>query len=121
MRMIRFSYRLATGCYFGLIVLLTSWYGVISPSEVLSIPLVLGILLLPLLFPLHGILKGRPYTFAWASFLSLFYFTHGVVEIYGAPEDRWLAMLEVLLSIGFYVGSVLYARHRGRQLKSQRG
>lgn len=114
----RIAYITASGCYFALIALLLSWYGWLSPSETLPTSLVLFFMLVPLLFPLRGILYGRPYTFAWASFLSLFYFTHGVVEAYSSPEDRLFAVFEVLLSIGFYSGSMLYARYRGRELKA---
>ncbi|MCW9089437.1 MAG: DUF2069 domain-containing protein [Gammaproteobacteria bacterium] len=115
------TYRLGAGSYFALIALLLAWYSWLSPPEVLPVSVVLFLMLVPLLFPLRGILYGRPYTFAWASFLSLFYFTHGVVEAYSNPGDRLLALLEVVLSVGFYTGSMLYARYRGRELKSQAG
>ena len=58
--------------YFGLLLLLPLWYGWLSPSQ-LPLGLVLGFLLVPLLFPLRGLLQGRPYTYAWATFLALFY------------------------------------------------
>ncbi len=104
--------------YFGLLLLLPLWYGWLSPPQ-LSLGLVLGILLIPLLFPLRGLLQGRPYTYAWSSFLALFYFIHAVLELYSTPQDRYLALLELLLSIAFYVGSVSYARLGGRELKKR--
>lgn len=113
------AYRVAVSGYFGLIALLLAWLGWISPPVALPKSVALFLMLVPLLFPLRGILYGRPYTFAWASFLSLLYFIHGVVEAYSSPEDRWLALLEVVLSIAFYTGSMLYARYRGRELKAQ--
>ena len=105
--------------YFGLWLLLPLWYGWLSPST-LSLGLVLGILMVPLLFPLRGLLQGRPYTYAWSSFLSLFYLIHAVVELYSSPSDRYLALLELLLSLSFYVGCVIYARLGGRELKKQK-
>jgi uncharacterized membrane protein len=104
--------------YFGLLVLIPLWYGWLSPST-LSLGLVLGVLLTPLLFPLRGLLQGRPYTYAWSSFLAMFYLIHAVVELYSSPQDRYLAVLELLLSVAFYVGCLLYARLGGRELKRQ--
>ena len=106
--------------YFGLLLLLPLWYGWLSPSQ-LPVALVLGILVLPLLFPLRGLLQGRPYTYAWSSFLALFYFIHAVLELYSTPKDRYLALLELLLSIAFYIGAVSYAKLGGKELKKKRG
>lgn len=115
----RLTYWVAICGYFGLIGLILAWQGWISPPRALPVSVALFLLLVPLLFPLRGILYGRAYTFAWASFLSMIYFIHGVVEAYSSPEDRWLALAEVLLSIAFYTGSMLYARYRGRELKEK--
>lgn len=109
---------IALGGYFGLLLLLPLWYALLSPPQ-LPLGLVLGLLVLPLLFPLRGLLQGRPYTYAWASFLSLIYFIHAVVELYSTPRDRHLALLELLLSLAFYFGCVMFARLGGRELKKQ--
>lgn len=114
----RIAYWVALGGYFGLLLLLVAWLGWISPPQGLPIAIALAFMTIPLLFPLRGLLHGRPYTFAWASFLSLIYFIHGVVEAYSTPADRILAVLEILLSIAFYIGCVLYARFRGKELKA---
>ncbi len=115
----RYAYWAALAGYFGLLVLLVAWYGWLSPPHALPISVVLFIMTVPLLFPLRGLLHARPYTFAWASFLALFYFIHGVVEAYSSEEDRYLALLEIVLSLAFYTGSMLYARFRGRELREQ--
>jgi len=104
---------LALAGYFGIALVLGLWYGLARPA-----PLAL-LLLLPLLFPLRGLWRGTPYTYAWSSFLSLFYFTHGVVEGWTNPATRPWAWLEIAASVAFYVGAILYARLRGRQLKSR--
>ena len=106
--------------YFGLLLLIPLWYAWLSPAH-LPLAVVLGILLLPLLFPLRGLLQGRPYTYAWSSFLALFYFIHAVVELYSTPQDRYLALLELLLALAFYVGAMIYARLGGRELKQRQG
>lgn len=114
MNLIKFSRRLSLLSYFALVVVLLTWYGLVDPA-----PLVLILLLLPLLFPLKGLLRGSPYTHAWSSFLILLYFIHGVVEAYANPPVRMWALLEVLASVTFYTGAILYARLRGRELKQK--
>ena len=114
MNPIRFSRRLTLFSYIALVAVLLAWYGLLYPA-----PLILILLLLPLLFPLKGLLKGSPYTHAWSSFLILLYFIHGVVEAYANPSVRMWALLEVLFSVTFYTGAVLYARWRGRELKQK--
>ena len=108
---IRLSRYLALLSYAGLIVLLIVWYGLLTPS-----PLLLGVLLLPLLLPLRGLLQGHPYTYAWSSFLILIYFIHGVVEAFANPTARLPASLEIFCSVVFYAGAIFFARWRGRQL-----
>ncbi|MDH3947872.1 MAG: DUF2069 domain-containing protein [Gammaproteobacteria bacterium] len=110
----RFSRHLTLLSYIALVGLILIWHGWIVPS-----PEALILLLLPLLFPLRGILKGNPYTHAWSSFLILLYFIHGIVEAYANPQVRMWALIEVLFSVTFYTGAVLYARLRGRELKQK--
>ncbi|MEJ2141697.1 MAG: DUF2069 domain-containing protein [Gammaproteobacteria bacterium] len=92
-----------------LILLLVLWYGIWSPSS-LPVGLVLVFLLLPLMFPLAGILRGKVYTHAWMSMLILFYFVHGVGEAWTTPEDRHYAIAEIILSLLIYIGSMSYVR-----------
>ena len=110
---------------FGLITLLMLWEIWLAPSSastegllVLPRSLVLLLMVVPLLFPLRGILHGRPYTHAWASFLALFYFLHGVGEAWAGADTAWLGMLEVLFSVMLFIGAILFARFRSRELKA---
>jgi len=64
----------------------------------------------PLLFPLRGLLHGRPYTYAWSLFLALGYATHACIELYCTPSDRGLAALELALVVLWYVGATGYVR-----------
>lgn len=92
-----------------LILLLVLWYGVWSPST-LPTGLVLFFLLLPLMFPLAGMIRGKTYTHAWMSMLILFYFVHGVGEAWTTPEDRVYAIAEIILSMIVYMGSITYVK-----------
>ena len=66
---------------------------------------------LPLLFPVFGIFRGKRYTYQWASMFVLFYFTEGVVR---AWSDRGLsaslALGEVVLSVVFFFAAIYFAR-----------
>jgi len=67
---------------------------------------------IPLLFPLRGVLKGRLYTYQWAAMLSLLYVGEGSVRVMSDVDSASVAMawLELLLAGGFFVCAVAYVR-----------
>jgi uncharacterized membrane protein len=66
---------------------------------------------LPLLLPLFGVLRGKRYTYQWASMLILAYFTEGVVRGWSERgAGQVLALAEVVLSVVFFTAAILYAR-----------
>jgi uncharacterized membrane protein len=66
---------------------------------------------LPLLLPLFGILKGKRYTYQWACMFILLYFTEGAVRGWTDKGlSRKLAWLEIMLTLIFFVCTILYAR-----------
>lgn len=103
-------------CYPALLLFVLLWHGVLAPNEFLGRPLALLIWVTPLLLPLRGILRGTPYTHAWANFILMFYFLHGFTTVYTHPEERWLAVTELVLTTGAFIGATFYARFRGREL-----
>jgi len=96
--------------YFGLLILLTAWFTLIEPSPRFPVLVPLVGMVGPLLFPLMGLLHGRPYTHAWTSFLALFYFTAGVFVYAGGEGKSWLPLLEIALSIVLFLGCIFYVR-----------
>lgn len=108
----RITRAVTLGGWLALVLVLIGWYGIRDPA-----PLLLIALLIPLAFPLRGLLLGKPYTYAWTSLLILIYFIHGSVEAWANPASRGWALLEVALSVVIYTGAVVYARRRGRELK----
>jgi uncharacterized membrane protein len=98
--------------YFGLIALLLVWQSWLSPST-LPLGLVLTVLLGPLLLPLYGIVRGRPKSHFWASVLALFYLLHGAGELIATPQDRPLALMEIVLAVCLFAGALAYVRLTG--------
>jgi uncharacterized membrane protein len=92
-----------------LIFLALAWETVLAPFKLGGSLLILKSL--PLLVPLFGILSGKRYTYKWASMFILFYFTEGVVRAWSdVGLSATLALLEVLLTIIFFICTIFYAR-----------
>ena len=96
--------------YFGLFTLLMCWYIWISPSQNVPTFLVLLLFVGPLLIPLRGVIHGREKGHAWLPYLALFYFIHGVGELFVATELHILPLLEILLSCTLYLGALCTIR-----------
>ncbi len=65
----------------------------------------------PLLLPLFGILKGKRYTYQWASMFILLYFTEGAVRAWSDTGlSARLALLEVVLTLLFFICAIFYAK-----------
>jgi len=112
----RISLYLTLSAYFALLLLLIVWHGFMFPAA--QQPwLITAFIIAPLLFPLRGLLKENPYTYAWTSFVILLYFMHGTVEAWANANERVYAIIEIYLSIQLYIGAIYYARLQGRALK----
>ncbi|MBD1565686.1 DUF2069 domain-containing protein [Vibrio sp. SA48] len=99
-----------------LLVWVVLWQYSLSPHQHLNnatLAIAWGI---PLLLPLPGILAGKPYTHAWANFVLMLYFLHALTLIYVDGGERWLAVIELILTFAAFLGNILYARHRGKEL-----
>jgi uncharacterized membrane protein len=102
---------LAVGSLLGLIILGLAWELVLAPIRPGGSLLALKVL--PLCFPLAGLLKNRMYTYRWVSLMVWLYFTEGAVRAYSdkAPSNYY-AMLEVLLCLSLFVACALHVRLR---------
>jgi len=114
-----FYRRLTLFSYFGLILLFLYWILFFIESSPTPIPMLLSIAIGPLLFPLYGLLRAKPYTHAWSSFLALVYFIHAVVEAYANEVTRHLALIETALSLGFFIGSIYFVKMNAREKKNK--
>lgn len=97
--------------YFGTLLLLLNWFTWLSPPQNVPRALLLIATVVPLMFPLQGILKGRPYTHSWACFLALLYFAIGVDVAFNNNSDRYLALGLVFFSLLFFFGAAFFARY----------
>lgn len=113
MNSIQLSRTLTLIGYFGLLGFIPLWYLLIQPIEAKFVSMTLLIQVGPLLFPLRGILHGRVYTHAWAMYLALFYFIIGIWYA-GDSSTRLFGIIFSLLSVLFFVGSMLYTRFQGK-------
>jgi uncharacterized membrane protein len=92
-----------------LILLCLAWEGWLTPLRPGGSFLVLKAM--PLLLPLLGILRGKRFTFQWASMVILLYFMEGTVRAYAdVGVSAWLGMLEIVLSLTFFIAAILFAR-----------
>ena len=100
----------------GLIILGLAWELVLAPTG--NRTLVLKVV--PLLFPLVGLLKHRMYTHRWVSLLVWLYFTEGAVRATSDPYPSWvLALIEVLLCLVLFTASAVHVRWRLKQAKAR--
>ena len=70
----------------------------------------LAILLLPLLLPLRGLVRGQRRTFAWATLCVTPYFIYGLTEVIANPAVRVAAGAVLFASLAWFVSLVNYLR-----------
>ena len=95
---------------------LTVWFWV---ALVLSLPAwmtagypwpICALAALPLLAPLSGLLRGRRYTYAWATLFAIPYLAFAVTELLANPAARWVAAMSLMLVFGWFCTMVLFLR-----------
>lgn len=107
------SQRLAIASLLALIVLCLAWELWLAPLRPGGSWIALKAL--PLALPLAGLLKRRMYTYRWVSLLVWLYFTEGVVRAWSDPPPiRWMALIEIFLSLLLFVACVVHIRLRQR-------
>jgi uncharacterized membrane protein len=88
-----------------LCVLWEAWLAPLRPGSLMWLKAV------PLLFPLPGVLRGRRYTYQWLSMFVLAWFIEGIMRSWGDHgTSRYLALVEVALSVWVFAGAVLFSR-----------
>ncbi len=75
----------------------------------------------PLLLPLRGVVRGDLYTMQWASMLILLYLMEGTVRAWSDPMplSAALAVIEVVLSLVFFLCAIFYVHPAKRAAKAR--
>jgi uncharacterized membrane protein len=81
-----------------LVVLQLVWHAWLFPPQLMPTWLALAISVIPLLLPLLAIRDARR-ALLWVGILSLFYFCHGIAEGWSSTSERWLALIEIILTL----------------------
>jgi uncharacterized membrane protein len=66
--------------------------------------------ILPLLAPLNGLIRGRRYTYSWATLFAIPYLAFAVTELLVNPNARWVAAASLLLVFAWFCVMILYLR-----------
>jgi uncharacterized membrane protein len=90
--------RLGLLAWAALTLLQVIWHAWLFPPQVIPIGLLLALTVVPLLLPLLALRDPRR-ALLWVGILSLFYFCHGVAEAWSAAGQRWLATVEIVLTL----------------------
>ena len=107
----------AVGSVLGLIALGLAWELRLAPLRPGGSWLALKVL--PLCFPLAGLLRNRMYTYRWVSLMVWIYFTEGVVRAYSDTGlSARLAMVEIVLCLALFAACALHVRIRQRKAKA---
>ena len=116
MRHVTLTRLLAVSSLMGLIVLGLAWELWLAPLRAGGTLLALKVL--PLCFPLTGLLKNRMYTYRWLSLLIWLYFTEGVVRAWSdAAPSNYFALAEVVLCVVLFAACALHVRLRLKHAK----
>jgi uncharacterized membrane protein len=84
------------------------WYGALLPSRLGTwLP---ALLATPLLLPLPGLIRGKAYTHAWTSLLSLLYLTWALTELLANPPARVVAYPAFFSALMLFTGCVMFVR-----------
>ena len=104
--------------YFSLLFGLFAWQLLLRPPAEHLISVIIFFQIGPLMFPLLGLLNGKLYTHAWSMYLAIFYFIVGVWYA-GNRADLMIGLYVIFTSLVFFLGTVLYTRFMGKQMKAQ--
>lgn len=108
-------FKLCRSGYLLLTILLSAWFIHQGINGEYSLAFSL-LWVVPILLPLKGVIQGKPYTYAWGSFIICLYMLHGLTLLYVTDKYVVFALVEVILLGGLLIGLPFYARIRGREL-----
>jgi uncharacterized membrane protein len=98
------SHRLTIWLWIAVSLSLLAWTTAGYPKLVCIIAVV------PLLAPLNGLIRGKRYTYAWATLFAIPYLVFCITELLVNPRARWVAGASLLLVFGWFCTMILFLR-----------
>ena len=98
------SRRATIGLWVAVSLSLLAWMSV-GYSKLICI-----IAVVPLLAPLNGLVRGKRYTYAWATLFAIPYLVFSITELLVNRQARWVAGLSLLLVFGWFCTMILFLR-----------
>jgi uncharacterized membrane protein len=92
-----------------LLGVLVAWAALRATSWPASALLAL-VLLLPLLAPLPGLIRGRRRTYAWATMSVIPYFMYGIVEVIATPSSRVTSGSILFATLALFIALIAFLR-----------
>ena len=117
-RELLFWRRITLGSYIFLILHIATWFFIVSPPENKTFALLSITYLLILFIPWQQLLDNNPRVYMWSGYLILLYFTHAVVESYANVEQRGYALIELVLTIVYFISATMCYRYSRQKRNS---
>jgi len=92
------------GLWLATVVSLLAWMAA-GYSRILCVTAVL-----PLLAPLNGLIRGRRYTYGWATLFAIPYLALALTELLVNPSARWIVGTSLLLVFAWFCTMIWYLR-----------
>ncbi len=102
------AWRWSIAAWLALIALGLAWELTLAPLRPGGSWLVLKVV--PLLLPLPAMLRGSAYAMQVALFIVLLSVLEGSVRLFEPAPTAWLAALQCVLAIAFFVAAIVYLR-----------
>jgi uncharacterized membrane protein len=93
-------------------------HGLLIATLVLAAGVTGMVLALPLLLPLPGLWRARPYTYAWGSMLVLFYAGGALSEVVMAEQIPRMALAIAVIATFEFCALLLYVRLRSAEFRA---
>jgi uncharacterized membrane protein len=104
MNLLASSRRLSVSLWIAVSLSLLAWMLAGYPATLCILAVV------PLLAPLNGLIRGKRYTYAWATLFAVPYLMFCVTELLVNPEARWVAGASLLLVFGWFCTLINFLR-----------
>jgi uncharacterized membrane protein len=98
------SRRLTVWLWVAVILSLLAWTLAGYPKLICIIAVV------PLLAPLNGLIRGKRYTYAWATLFAIPYLVFSITELLVNHRARWVAGVSLILVFGWFCSMILFLR-----------